>query len=237
MRIAIYTLTRDRLDYTKHCFMRLKEKAGCAFDHFVVDNGSEDGSAEWLEEEYKPFSLIKHPKNFGISHGSNVALAAIADASKVWPYDFICKIDNDCELTQPNTLLKVAQFTHYLIHKMLRQSVLVSPRVNGINRQPYRGGSFATPLGEFGMTAIVGGLFHCAPARMYLRYRFPMDIPLAKGQDDAFCHWIKAACQGVVGYYENITVNHYRTTDQQAEDYPEYFKRKWEEEKIKGNGN
>jgi len=51
MKIAIYTLTRDRLQYTQDCFSSLWQNAGMPFDHYIVDNGSEDGTVEWLMQE------------------------------------------------------------------------------------------------------------------------------------------------------------------------------------------
>jgi len=40
MKIAIYTLTGDRLEYTKYCFDLLQKKAGYSYDHYIADNGS-----------------------------------------------------------------------------------------------------------------------------------------------------------------------------------------------------
>ena len=48
MNIAVLSLTRDRLDYTKHCFGRLIELAGCDFDWYITDQGSNDGTVDWL---------------------------------------------------------------------------------------------------------------------------------------------------------------------------------------------
>ena len=49
-KIAVYTLTRDRIEYTKECFAMLESKAGIEYDHYIVDNGSQDGTVEWLKE-------------------------------------------------------------------------------------------------------------------------------------------------------------------------------------------
>ncbi len=47
-------------------------------------------------------------------------------------------------------------------------------------------------------------------------------------QDDVFCKWVRRH-GGEVGYVEGLVVEHYRGTDQQAKDFPEYFSRKWSE--------
>lgn len=48
MNIAVYTLTRDRIEYTQRSFAALRENAGCEFVHVIVDNGSEDGTVDWI---------------------------------------------------------------------------------------------------------------------------------------------------------------------------------------------
>ena len=49
-RVAFLTITWDRLEYTKRCLGSLRETTDYPYDHFIVDNGSKDGSAEYLKE-------------------------------------------------------------------------------------------------------------------------------------------------------------------------------------------
>ena len=78
MKIAIYTLTRDRLLYTKQTFVSLWEHAGYPFDHFIVDNGSTDGTPEWLTENAGRFrALLLQPENPGIFPRSKFPLKPI----------------------------------------------------------------------------------------------------------------------------------------------------------------
>jgi GT2 family glycosyltransferase len=227
MRIAIYTLTRDRLEYTQVCFERLRLCAGADFDHYVVDNGSTDGTRLWLCDEYRPKRLILNPSNAGISVASNAALAAITEHGE---YDLIVKMDNDCAVQTPGILAAVTEI--YRDPKAVLY--VLSPRVVGINRQPSRAWDTELAGHRIGVTAIIGGLFHIAPAALYQRYRYPVDLPLAKGQDDDFCRWVRDANQDAeVGYIEDLVVEHYETTDGQALRFPEYFRRKWREEKTK----
>ena len=59
---------------------------------------------------------------------------------------------------------------------------------------------------------------------------YPETLPKAWGQDDHFCNWTKSkGCK--VGYIEGLIVNHFETTDGQARRFPEYFERKFKEEK------
>ena len=225
MRIAIYTLTRDRLEYTKHCFASLREKAGMPFDHYVIDNGSTDGTATWLQlnsEFFKKVVLL--PENIGISEGSNRLLDEILKSE----YDLIIKMDNDCEVVTENILVQLEAVFERL--KMDNRQMVLSPRVEGINKQPRRAFYDHVNGYKIGVTGIVGGLFHIVPADIYARYRYPLDLPKAWGQDDDFCEWLRK--QGIKkGYIEDLVVNHYETTVGQAQRFPEYFERKWEEEK------
>jgi len=235
MKIAIYTLTRDRLDYTKYCFDSLAKKAGCEYDHYIVDNGSQDGTIEWLKENENRFKkVIYNSENQGIGIASNQALKAIfgdGHTHTLENYDIVIKMDNDCELLSDNLLTQVAEIYEDLLSKEFECKYVLSPYVEGIVNQPNRG-RFAMYGGRrIGLTAIVGGLFHIVPADVYRKYCYPSDLPKAWGQDDAFCKWIKDN-GGQVGYIEDLKVNHFETTAGQAARYPEYFKRKHEEEKL-----
>jgi GT2 family glycosyltransferase len=238
--VAIYSLTRDRLEYTKACFASLQEKAGLPFfHHIVVDNGSEDGTAEWLRMVYKPTNpdqihIIPLDRNYGISRGSNVALEAIFKAMP--RVDVICKVDNDCLVISDGVIRELARLVDPAAAAgPFGERWVLSPRVEGITRQPTRARYGGRAGYRVGFTAIVGGLCHVAPAELYRTYRFPETLPLAAGQDDHFCHWVKTH-GGQVGYVENMIVQHYETTDGQAVRYPDYFKRKWAEEKTLPEG-
>ena len=224
MRIAVYTLTRDRLEYTQRAFALLWERAGLAVDHYVIDNGSQDGTPIWLTEHADRFCyLCLHPVNLGISQASNQALDAIQRSDR--KYDIIVKMDNDCEIITPYLFSRMTD-----VYEMATEPLLLSPRVEGISRQPVR--EYTFKLGDFtiGRTGIVGGLCHWLSAAVYQQYRYPVDLSLAKGQDDAFCDWVYQQDIGI-GYVEELAVAHMDTTEGQAVKYPEYFQRKWEEEK------
>lgn len=232
MKVALYTLTRERLEYTKHCFSVLREKAGHPFDHFVIDNGSEDGTREWLLENAKDFKAITtFSENKGISEGSNQALRMIYNQEEFSgeKYDLIIKMDNDCEVVTDNLLQRIVRIYETTIE--FQPQYILSPRVVGINHQPSRNGQEVI-LGQYiGLTAIVGGLFHVVPRDIYKQFWYPLDTAKARGQDDAFCAW--ANSNGIrTGYIEELIVNHYETTDGQARRYPKYFERKWQEEKL-----
>ncbi len=209
MNVAVLTLTRDRLDYTQHCFAKLHEFAGCEFDHFVVDQGSSDGTQDWLKAEQIP-SYHLH-QNIGINRGMNMLLDSIADE----PYDVIVKFDNDCELTQPNTLRDVCAL-------VLESACLLSPRILGLNNPPPAQGEF-TIGGEVILDIPqIGGIFTAAPASVYNEFRF--DESKLLDDDVQLCWWWRWK-GGRCGYVKRLEANHYETTKGQWGRYPDYFQR------------
>lgn len=219
MSIAVISLTRDRLEYTQHCFDKLREFAGCEFDHYVWDNGSQDGTFEWLEQEFDDCQidgLYGGGENVGISRAMN----AMLDMLKVMAprdYDVIVKFDNDCELTEPDTLRRVAELT-------VAGNAFLSPRILGLNNPPASTGTFYIDDEPIWDIPQIGGIFLAAPASVYEEYRYPEDGP-TWGMDDAhICHWFRGR-GGRCGYVEALTANHYEGTSGQWERYPEYFQR------------
>lgn len=224
MNIAVFSLTRDRLYYTQRAFALLREKAGHPFGHYVVDNGSEDGTREWLLSNPHPFAgLHFNTENRGLAISNNQGLNMIA-ASGV-QYDLIARMDNDCECQSDSIVAQMVE-----VYQAATKPMLLSPRVTGINRQPKRGVVLNIGGHRIGVTNHIGGLFHWLNADLYLSYRYPLDIPKASGDDSALSYWVYQ--QGYpVGYVEDLVVEHAEGTDNQALRYPEYFERKFREER------
>ena len=76
--------------YLKECFESLKIQ-----DHtievVVVDNGSRDGSPEYIKENYREFTLLQNQENIGFAGAVNQAIKA----SKC---DYIFLLNNDVKL-------------------------------------------------------------------------------------------------------------------------------------------
>lgn len=224
-KCAVFTLTRDRLYYTQHCFKTLREKAGYDFDHYIVDNGSTDGTQSWLLDHKKQWQGLKiNSTNKGLCAGNNQALDMIRHSGI--KYDLIVKFDNDAEVISDNIVREMVS-----VYEQAKKPMLLSPRVTGITRQPRRSyweKAFTYPIG---ITNHIGGLFAWCNADLYLSYTYPDNLPLASGDDSAFAYWVYQQ-KYIVGYVEDLVVNHYETAEGQSKRFPDYFARKWKEEKI-----
>ncbi len=215
--VAVLSLTRDRLDYTRHCFAKLHEHAGIEFDHFVLDQGSDDGSGEWLDS-YEPTVLIEERENIGVCRALNKLLDV---AFEIDDYDVIVKFDNDCELTQQDTLRDVVDL-------VMEGGCILSPRILGLRNTP-------RPMRELviGNEPIldipqIGGIFMAVPAWVYDEFRYDETSPLYGLDDVALCAWYRRE-GGTCGYVKRLEAWHYETTDGQHDRYPDYFQRKQEE--------
>ena len=61
-------------------------------DLFVADNGSSDGSVEWIEENYPQVKIIKFDQNYGFAEGYNRAILQTH-------YPFTVLLNSDVEVT------------------------------------------------------------------------------------------------------------------------------------------
>ena len=228
MKVAIFTLTRERLEYTKKCFQSLWDRAGMDYDHYVVDNGSQDDTPEWLNVNLGKFQWLKLlPENKGIGVSGNMALDAICEKD----YDLVVKFDNDCWVDSENMLPQICEVYEDAISRNYGPEYILSPFVGGLSKQPTRHKYIKFANKKIGITSMVGGIFQVVPGGVYKRdgYRYKTTLPKARGYDSHICDWFNR-CGGNCGYIEGLRVDHYDTTDGQAAKYPEYFKRKREEE-------
>ncbi len=209
MNVAVVSLCRDRIDYTRHCFTLLNHHAGCDFDHYVLDQGSADGTPAWLQNEFKEtriHTLCLNDENIGIHRGLNVLLDEVGEG-----YDVVVNFDNDCEFIVPDTLKAVCEV--HLAHP----DVWIGPVVNGL-RNPPRFVSDTVYLAGYKVrqTPMIGGiLMPIPPGWRYPEHDAP---PNGDGLISAQAQWC--------GQLIDFPVNHVDTTDGQHVRYPEYFARR-----------
>lgn len=215
-KVAIFTLTYDRLDYTKRMFQSMSESTKYPFDWFVVDNGSKDDTPNWLADQEHFVFLSK--KNLGITGGSNKALEMITEEGG---YDIIIKVDNDCEFMTKGwleTLIDIWRRNHNLY---------MSPYPEGLVSHP--GGAPRVGYGTVGpymieVTQHIGGFFAMVDARAYKKFRW--EDQFVHGNQDTEASLAFRKMGYMPCYIPLHRVMHMDTTEGQHEKYKEYFRRR-----------
>lgn len=92
-QVDILVLTHNALDVTKR-FIELLYKNTENFRLHVLDNGSSDNTAEWLESalsEEENFNMISFNQNLGVINGRNTLFNSVKDSNS----KYVCFLDND----------------------------------------------------------------------------------------------------------------------------------------------
>jgi glycosyltransferase involved in cell wall biosynthesis len=221
LRVAIYTMTYDRLEYTMETFQSMRDNTQYAFDHFVLDQNSTDNTWTWLCDKEKEMNLklFTENKNLGISAGSNYLVDKIKEVGN---YDIIIKVDNDARFITPGWLERIID-----CNRRSRLAIF-SPYVEGLIDHP--GGSPRIRDGWIGGEYIgfvqhLGGICVAAPAKCYENFRWETEDFLHGEQDWIFSQ--EMTRRGFQLYYlENVKIEHIDSTTGQMDKFPEYFQRR-----------
>jgi len=214
-KVAIYTLTWNRLPLTKMMWQGLKENTKYPFDWFVVDQGSKDGTQEWLKGKVKEMLCLD--KNVGISKGSNLAVEMIL---KKGDYDIIFKVDND-------TIMKTEDWLERMVDLWQRNKMLaLSPYIEGLRDNPGGAPRIAyTTIGKeyLGITQHLGGCFIGVRREAYENYRWKENSFLHGEQDLEFSRYLLDN-RYMLAYVEGIKAEH--NTQKQEERFKDYFQQR-----------
>jgi GT2 family glycosyltransferase len=106
--ISVITLTYNKLAVTRTCLLSWLQSACSPWELIVVENGSTDGTREWLKDLTKAaekagvgLQIIRHPRNVGCSTARNKGMAAAQG-------DRIVFVDNDVALRSRGWLAGLA---------------------------------------------------------------------------------------------------------------------------------
>ena len=98
MRISVITLVHNKLPVTRRCLSSWLGSTGAEWELIVVDNGSTDGTGDWLAEFARPAAArgvavraIRNSRNIGCSTARNQAIAEARGERLVF-------VDNDVAL-------------------------------------------------------------------------------------------------------------------------------------------
>ena len=100
MKVATVTITYNRLELTKQTIESFNSKTNVDY-HLFIDNGSTDGTVEYLKDRYDHILL---EKNYGIAYAFRNAVKHLSG------FDFILKLDNDVETVTDDIISKMLYF-------------------------------------------------------------------------------------------------------------------------------
>ena len=111
---SIVILARNQLEYTKKCLESIRRCTDAPYELVIVDNGSTDGTAEYLAESQasrsKPdtcraVKIVRHETNLGYAAGNNSGMAVSEGA-------YVCIMNNDIVVTPGwlDRLTRLAEF-------------------------------------------------------------------------------------------------------------------------------
>lgn len=90
MKIGYFVLTYNRLELVKRTIEAVRNQTYKDFDIFVVNNGSIDGTKEWLETQ-PDITAITVEKNIGAAYGFYIGVQELYNRG----YDWIWMMDDD----------------------------------------------------------------------------------------------------------------------------------------------
>ena len=95
--IAVVILSFEGRDTTLRCLRTVAAQEGADFDVLLWDNGSTDGTAEAVRDEFPDTIVHAHRWNLGVAGGRN---AAADMAIETFEPDYLLFLDNDLELRE-----------------------------------------------------------------------------------------------------------------------------------------
>lgn len=121
---------------------------------YLVDDGSQDGTYEFMQKFPHPSVVIHHPESFGLR---NTIIEFFQHVREVQP-TYISKVDNDCLVPDNwlNDLTRILEEAH---------ADIISPNVSETNAA-YKYGVTKNRRGDFIPSKIVGGVWTMKPSML-----------------------------------------------------------------------
>jgi GT2 family glycosyltransferase len=116
--VAAVVLNYRRAEDTITCVKSLSQSEGVEQSIIVVDNGSDDDSADRIEAAFPGIRLILNRSNIGYAAGNNVGIRAALEGGA----DYVFIVNNDC-VVAPDALRIMVESA------LSREAGIVSPKV------------------------------------------------------------------------------------------------------------
>jgi len=104
-RIAVVVLNYNGLRWLPNCLSSVARTDYPNLDFYLVDNGSVDGSVDYVQKNFPWVKIIRHARNFGFAEGYNRAIKRIEA-------DYVLLLNSDTVVLNPSwveRLLDVAR--------------------------------------------------------------------------------------------------------------------------------
>lgn len=226
--IAVYCITRDRLDYTKKSFKLLRRMAGMPFDLYVFDNGSSLEMRNWLMDQEVAghiHYLELSNENLGQNLAANELLDEIA-CKEAGHYDWIMRWDNDAIPRTRDFMRKLVSRANKLREALAKEGnfkgCIVAPKITKL-KHPQEAFMEGNDIGfDYEVVRILGGICRLHPARWLLGLRFDRFAALGFGEANEVA---RRALEDNIPKIRipEIEVEHSGGEDRQMEELPEEF--------------
>ena len=98
MKILVIVVTYNGMKWIERCLDSVV-KSNTAMDLFIVDNGSTDGTQEFITSNYKSIKFYQSPENLGFGKANNLGIKYAADNN----YNYVYLLNQDAWL-MPDTV-------------------------------------------------------------------------------------------------------------------------------------
>jgi GT2 family glycosyltransferase len=102
LKTLIVVLNWNTYEMTKECIQSLLAMDGDSFEILIIDNGSQDGSVEYLRQAFPKIALIANARNLGFASGSNVGMRLALEQGA----DYVLLVNNDT-VVKPDLLAEL----------------------------------------------------------------------------------------------------------------------------------
>ena len=106
MKILTIIVTYNGLQWYERCLGSL-QRSTIPVDIMVVDNASQDGSADWIAAHYPEINLIRSDKNLGFGQANNIGMRYALDNG----YDYVFLLNQDAWLHTNDCIERLVQAT------------------------------------------------------------------------------------------------------------------------------
>jgi GT2 family glycosyltransferase len=222
MKASVIVLSWNGMEYLEDCLDALLAQEYADFEVIVVDNGSTDGSADFVAERYPQVRLIRNERNLGFAAGNNIGMRAATG-------DVLVLLNQDTEV-HPGWLAALVE-TASDPHIGLVGCKLLYPdgtiQHAGGRILDARGSARHIGLGEADAgqyDAVRDVDFVTGAALALTRATLTRIGPLDEGftpayyEDTDWCYRARAAGLRVV-YYPQAVVTHYESVSSETESY------------------